>query len=66
MTLYVYADGARVGLVEDIRSLQWLSEYQDAGEVKLVCSATAKNQALLADGCTAPISRKAPSSAAPS
>lgn len=50
MTLYVYADGARVGLVEDIRSLQWLSEYQDAGEVKLVCSATAKNQALLADG----------------
>ena len=50
MTLYVYADGARVGLVEDIRSLQWLSEFQDAGEVKLVCSATDKNKALLADG----------------
>lgn len=52
MTLYVYdTDLRRCGLVEDIRSLQWLSEYQDAGEVKLVCGATAKNRALLADGC---------------
>ena len=51
MTLYVYnAERQRIGLVEDIRSLQWLSEYGDAGEVKLVCSATEKNRALLADG----------------
>lgn len=51
MTLYVYnASLERIGLVEDIRSLQWLSEYQDAGEVKLVCSATQKNTALLVDG----------------
>ena len=51
MTLYVYdTDLRRCGLVEDIRSLQWLSEYQDAGEVKLVCGATAKNRAMLADG----------------
>lgn len=51
MTLYVYNTALeRIGLVEDSRSLQWLSEYQDAGEVKLVCSATEKNRALLADG----------------
>ena len=51
MTLYVYDTARqRIGLVEDNRSLQWLSEYQDAGEVKLVCSATEKNRALLADG----------------
>ncbi len=50
MTLYVYdTDLHRCGLVEDIRSLQWMSEYQDAGEVKLVCGATAKNRELLAD-----------------
>ncbi len=51
MTLYVYNPAReRVGLVEDVRSLQWLSEYQDAGEIKLVCSATEKNRALLVDG----------------
>lgn len=51
MTLYVYDPALeRIGMAEDIRSLQWLSEYQDAGEVKLVCSATAKNRALLQDG----------------
>lgn len=51
MTLYVYSSQReRIGLVEDIRSLQWLSEYQGAGEVKLVCSATEKNRALLVDG----------------
>ncbi len=39
MTLYVYNPAReRIGLVEDVRSLQWLSEYQDAGEIKLVCS----------------------------
>lgn len=51
MILYVYdAQFARIGLVEDIRSLQWLELYQDAGEVKLVCSATDKNLSLLVDG----------------
>ncbi|MBS6865077.1 MAG: siphovirus ReqiPepy6 Gp37-like family protein [Oscillospiraceae bacterium] len=51
MTLYVYDKALqRAGIVEDIRSLQWLEEYQDAGEAKLVCSATEKNRALLADG----------------
>ena len=51
MTLYVYdASLQRIGLVEDIDSLQWLAKYQDAGEVKLVCAATEKNLSLLVDG----------------
>lgn len=51
MTLYVYDKSlVRTGLVEDIDSMQWLSEYQDAGEVKLVCAATEKNRSLLVDG----------------
>lgn len=51
MTLYVYdATPARIGMVEEIRSLQWLSQYGDAGEAKLVCSASPKNRALLAVG----------------
>lgn len=65
MTLYVYNPAReRIGLVEDVRSLQWLSEYQDAGEIKLVCSATEKNRALLVDGnaCIVRSSLKAPSS----
>ena len=52
-SLFVYGPApgfARLGIVEDIRSLQWLSEYQDAGEVKLVVSATDKNLELLTDG----------------
>lgn len=63
MTLYVYDKALqRAGIVEDIRSLQWLEEYQDAGEAKLVCSATEKNRALLADGNrrTARSRRRAP------
>lgn len=50
MTLYVYEDGARVGIVEGISSLQWLEEYSDTGEVKLVCEASRKNIELLQDG----------------
>ena len=51
MNLYVYDKNLqRAGIIEDIRSLQWLEEFQDAGEVKLVCSATEKNRTLLADG----------------
>nr|DAK00061.1 MAG TPA: hypothetical protein [Caudoviricetes sp.] len=51
MNLYVYDKNLqRAGIIEDIRSLQWLEEFQDAGEVKLVCSATGKNRTLLADG----------------
>lgn len=50
MILYVYYGGVRIGLVEDIYSLQWLSLYQDAGEAKLVCAASPKNRELLQDG----------------
>lgn len=50
-SLYVYDPALiRVGIVESITSLQWLDYYQDAGEVKLVCAATAQNLALLHDG----------------
>ncbi|MFV0412701.1 MAG: siphovirus ReqiPepy6 Gp37-like family protein [Oscillospiraceae bacterium] len=51
MTLYVYNPNMeRTGLIEGTTSLQWLSEYQDAGEAKLVCSATEKNIALIKKG----------------
>lgn len=51
MILYVYDTAIqRIGLVEHINSLQWLSEYQGTGEVKLSCAATNKNRELLVDG----------------
>ncbi|MEF9970515.1 MAG: hypothetical protein RR759_08695, partial [Ruthenibacterium sp.] len=50
-SLFVYDENFQpIGVVEDIHSLQWLSEYQSVGEVKLVVSATAKNRLLLCDG----------------
>ena len=50
-SLYVYdEDLLRQGVVEDIDSLQWLSLYAGAGEVKLVCAATDKNLDLLRRG----------------
>ena len=51
MILYVYDQMLdRIGIVEEITSLQWLEKYQDAGEVKLVCAANAQNIELLAAG----------------
>lgn len=50
-SLYVYGeDLQRQGVVEDVDSLQWLSLYRQAGEVKLVCAATDKNLELLRRG----------------
>lgn len=50
-SLYVYDKTfQRIGLVEQIKSLQWLSLYADAGEVKLICAASDKNRALLQRG----------------
>ena len=50
-SLYVYdEDFLRQGIVEDVDSLQWLSLYRQAGEVKLVCAATDKNLELLRKG----------------
>lgn len=50
-SLLVYDEaGVQIGVVEHIDSLQWLSLYQDAGEVKLVCNAVAKNIELLQVG----------------
>lgn len=45
--LYVYHGAQRAGLVGDISSLQWMPEWADAGEIKLVCALTDKNRALL-------------------
>lgn len=51
MIIYVYNKNLeRIGIVEDIASLQWLSQYQDAGEIKLICSASDKNRNLLSNG----------------
>ena len=47
--LYSYQNKKRMGLIEGIDSLQWMPEWQSAGEFKLVCSCTPKNQSLLAD-----------------
>lgn len=51
MNLYVYSQAKeRLGEVRSISSLQWLEEYQGAGEAKLSCGATAANRALLLPG----------------
>lgn len=49
--LYVYNDSReRIGEVRSISSLQWLEQYRDAGELKLVCGATENNIRLLTCG----------------
>ena len=47
--LYSYQDKRRMGLIEGIESLQWMPEWQSAGEFKLMCSCNSKNQSLLTD-----------------
>jgi len=49
--IYVF-DIARepLGLLEHIDSIQWLENYQSAGEVKIVARPTGKNLVMLADG----------------
>ncbi len=41
--VYVYSATNRIGTVESLTSLQWLSLYNSAGEVKLVCAPTEFN-----------------------
>lgn len=48
--LFVYHEGVRAGVVTAINSLQWAPAWAGAGEIKLVCAATAENLALLAPG----------------
>lgn len=49
--LYVYNDSReRIGEVRSVSSLQWLEQYRDAGELKLVCGATENNIRLLTCG----------------
>lgn len=45
--LYVYQGPHRVGLVREIISLQWMPEWANAGEIKLVCALTDRNRKLL-------------------
>ena len=45
--VYVYHDGQRVGMVRGVNSLQWMPEWADVGEIKMVCALTAQNQQLL-------------------
>lgn len=45
--VYVYHGAQRVGLVGNVISLQWMPEWEDVGEVKMVCSLTTKNRQLL-------------------
>lgn len=45
--VYVYHGAQRVGLVGNVTSLQWMPEWEDVGEVKMVCALTAQNQQLL-------------------
>ena len=47
--LYSYQNKKRTGLIEGIESLQWMPEWQSAGEFKLVCSCSSKNLELLTD-----------------
>ncbi len=50
-SLYVYSPQLeRVGEVRGVKSLQWLSLYQDVGEAKLVCGTTGANLELLKNG----------------
>ena len=49
--IYVYdEDFVTLGIVEDVISLQWLSEYAGEGEIKLIAYATDKNLDLLKKG----------------
>ena len=51
MTLYVLSPAhVALGVVTDVKSLQWVVEYQDAGSVKLVCNISDGNRALLRRG----------------
>lgn len=45
--VYVYHEGQRVGLVRGVNSLQWMPEWADVGEIKMVCALTTKNRQLL-------------------
>lgn len=47
--LYAYQNRKRMGLIEGIESLQWMPEWQSAGEFKLICSCSEKNRELLID-----------------
>lgn len=48
--LYVYSGAERIGVLQNEKSIQWIENYRNSGEAKIVCVATAENVALLALG----------------
>ncbi len=50
VNVWCYDDTTRIGIVENIQSLQWLEQYQDIGEFALVCLSTTENSDLLKIG----------------
>ena len=48
--LYVYSGAERLGVLQNEKSIQWVENYRNSGEAKIVCAATAENVALLSLG----------------
>lgn len=45
--IWIYKGTDRIGLLENVNSLQWLEKYYEVGEFQLICLATPKNIELL-------------------
>lgn len=50
--VYVYHGAQRMGLVRGITSLQWMPEWADVGEIKMVCALSDANRRLLQQWAT--------------
>lgn len=48
--LYVYSGAERLGVLQNEKSIQWVENYRNSGEAKIVCAATAENVARLSLG----------------
>lgn len=48
---FVYNDKLeKIGFINNFESIQWLEDYQSAGEIKIVAKATDENRALIKEG----------------
>lgn len=50
MAFYIYRDGIRIGILQNVSSVQWLENYQSPGEAKIVADVTDENLELLVIG----------------
>ena len=48
--LYVYSGAERLGVLQNEKSIQWVENYRNSGEAKIMCAATAENVAMLSLG----------------